>query len=198
MKYIILTTTIILLLMTIVIADESFVFQQNKIFTLDIAMSNNNLSECTTCTCKISIFYPNGTALIRNAAGTNTDGFCKYSSSSNIMGTHSVEMISTNGVDHGRATFEIEITPQGDLIKDEFNNTSIFLIIAVLISIFMYFFITKIIGSMGIFITGIGILFNNPQFGWIGWIIIASGIIMLLFSVMDTGKKRKKRYRRIR
>jgi len=120
-------------ILTLVSADESFVFKQGQNFTIDVAVSNNNLSECLACTCKVSIFYPNGTALVRNDDGTMVDGYCQYTTSSEVLGNHGVEILSTNTVDHGRATFEVVITYTGDKLTLQTVAVYIFSIIVLLI-----------------------------------------------------------------
>lgn len=94
-------------------ADESFIFKQGENFTLELAMSNYDLSECLGCSCKVSLFYPNGSAMIRNTPGTVIDGFCQYTTSSRIIGIHGGDVYATNGIDNGRASFEFEITEYG-------------------------------------------------------------------------------------
>jgi hypothetical protein len=104
---------LLILCVNFVSADESFVFKQSQNFSLDISMSNADLSECLGCTCEYDLYYPNGTTLIRGASGNNVDGNCVYSTSSNTLGVHGGEIYFTNGVDYGKASFEFEITNNG-------------------------------------------------------------------------------------
>lgn len=146
-------------LIFLVNAEESFEFKQGENFTLEMAMALADLSSCDTCTCEVSIFYPDGTTLIKNAAGTNVDGYCHYNSSSDNIGTHGVDIAFNNGVDYGRATYEIEITPSG------FTGTLGFYIIVMLLAFGLMMFgfyaedsIIILFGSVGLFLIGIFII----------------------------------------
>jgi hypothetical protein len=127
--------TIFLIVITFVSADESFIFEKDEISTIDIIMSNNDLTTCYTCNCNISLFYPNGTAMVRNAEGTNIDGYCLYNFTTNILGVYGGELVATNGVDTGRASFEFEVTPDGHKmgVEDAIINFLIIIFLSFLI-----------------------------------------------------------------
>jgi len=105
--------------LTFISAEESFMFKKGENFNLEIAMGDADLSPCLTCTCTVSLFYPNGSTWIKNVAGTTSgDGYCIYFNSTNVLGTYGGEVIFTNGVDYGRSTFEFEITYLGKQLDE--------------------------------------------------------------------------------
>lgn len=105
------------LLTTTVSAEESFMFQKDVLSTIDVSMANNDLSECTSCTCEVSIFDTDGNAVVRNAAGTNVDGYCQYNMTFDKLGIYGGEITATNGVDYGRSTFGIIVTYTGQKVS---------------------------------------------------------------------------------
>jgi len=117
------------LLTTIVSAEESFLFQKGANSTIDVSMANNDLSECLTCTCEVSIFDPDGNTIVKNVAGTNVDGYCQYNITIDEIGVYGGEIIANNGVDYGRVTFGIEVTYSGDNYTTSDSITNVALII---------------------------------------------------------------------
>jgi hypothetical protein len=181
------------LLVGTVNAESSFIFKKSTPFNLELSMGNTDLSSCATCTCEVSIFYPNGTALIRDAVGTNVGGFCQYSTQSDILGVHGVEMVFTDGADSGRANYNLDITESGESFgisqaiilivefgivalffglgwsfKDKWKVRSFFFMFALLMG-------TILLNSVRI-ITGTGS--SMAQMGNMGLIL---GIVVLLF-----------------
>ena len=108
---------IVLFLLPLIVAEESFIFKQNSEFTLNIGMANNNLSDCLSCSCSYSIFYPNGSSFIIKEAGTNDDGFCIYSNNATVTGTYGVQVDFNDSIDNGKASFEFEVTPTGKIVQ---------------------------------------------------------------------------------
>lgn len=82
-----------------------------------------------------------------------------------------------------------------DESMSESNLQNIILIIAVLIfGLFVWRFMTKFLGSMIVFVVGLGLLFTIPSLGWIAWIIIIVGLLMFVDIALG-GKKRRRRRR---
>jgi len=180
MKKILLTLILGMFLLSLASAESSYTFKQGDDFTLEISMSNADLSACLGCTCELSLFYPNGSAMVKNAVGSNVDGFCKYTTSTNVLGNYGGELYFTNGVDYGRSTFEFEITPSG------FTNTLGFYILILVLSLGIVIFGISIadapitiLGSFGLYFLGLWILYNgidslkDPTYTWaIGLIVL--------------------------
>jgi len=142
MRKIFMFLFISMFLISVVSAEESFIFKNGQQATLEIAMSNNDLSTCDTCTCEVSLFYPNGSAFVRNGGGANVDGYCQYNFTPNTLGIYGGELIATNGADSGRATFEFEVNYTGEnfnlqsaLLQLGFVAFLIFFLLFVLFSI---------------------------------------------------------------
>lgn len=163
-------TIIILFLLPLIVAEESFIFKQYSEFTLDIAMANNNLSDCLDCSCSYSIFYPNGSSFVRKEVGTNTNGFCVYSNTALITGIYGVQMDFNNSIDNGKASFDFEVTPTG-IIQTSILDNPIFLILGVLGLILVIFGATK----------------GIPWFGFIGSILfLLLGIYTMIYGFNNT------------
>lgn len=64
--------------------------------------------------------------------------------------------------------------------------TPIIFLIAVLLALAVFIFlkVERFTGSFIVFITGIGTLYAIPQEGWTGWIIMACGFIMVIYSLL--------------
>lgn len=92
---------------------QNFIFQKGEYFTLEFPMTNVNLTPCMQCSCQISIFYPNGSSMLRNSAGRNVLGFCQFINKSEVLGVHGVDLFFTDGLDSGRTSFEFEVTLNG-------------------------------------------------------------------------------------
>ena len=156
----------LIVLIPIITAEESFIFKQGDDFTLEIAMANNNLSDCSACSCVYSIFYPNGSSFIRKADGVNVDSFCQYTNATEITGTYGVQMDFNNSVDYGRASFEFEVTPSGKIISTSQGllvNLSIFIII---------------LGAC--FCTFLGMKVKNP---FVSLSLISFAVILIIFAL---------------
>lgn len=115
-KQIIFMVVGILLMLSLVSAEEVCLWKRGDTFTVELAMGNANLSKCTSCTCEVTIIYPNGSMLARNHSGTNIAGYCQYSNITNAVGSHTGEVIFTDGTDYGRSTFECLSTTTGEKV----------------------------------------------------------------------------------
>lgn len=130
-----LTLFLLILFVPFISAEDNFLFKQGSDFTLDIKVTNNDLSPCTTCNCTFSIFYPDGSEFIKDAVGVNTNGHCKLINSSNVLGIHNGEISLTDGTSYGLSTFAIEITVNGKEKPSE-----ILLVVYTLLFIAIFFF----------------------------------------------------------
>lgn len=116
-----------------------------------------------------------------NLAGTYTGTLGTY--------TYCYEFeLSDSTTGNGCLTFIID--SQEETVDKGITEASIFLLLAMILSITMYLMKSRIIGGMGIFVSGFGILFRIPQQGWIGWIIIATGISMITVGLLEKPSRR--------
>ena len=171
---------LLLIVFPLITAEESFTFKQNTKFNLEISMSNANLSTCFNCACNISLFYPNGSTLVKNSAGVTSDGYCKYNSSSSVLGIHGGEMYFTDGVSSGRSSFEFEITPSGFVNNPTFSFLILILSIGfIILGLWKEDVPITMLGDFGLYFFGIYTLFygiNGVKDTTITW---ATGIIVL-------------------
>jgi len=177
---------VILLVATIstVSADESLIYKQFKGGVLEVPVFENDMSKCTTCTCTISINFPNGTSAVRGVTTGISSNYAVYNLSSNqtsTLGVYQGDIHCTNGADNGAATFEYEVTPTGFVGTLGFY----FLVLLISLGIMVLGFYVKdaplvILGSFGLYFIGIYILFfgidgmRDPVYTW------AIGIIVLM------------------
>jgi len=141
-----LTIIFSIFLLGIATAESSWVFKQNTPSTLEVAMGNNDLSDCLLCTCTMSIFYPNGTSMVKNDAGTNVNGYCNYPINQSVLGIYGVEMVFTDTTNFGRSTFEFEVNPQGIVPSDSRTSAitrSIFFVFGIGVLLFLAFLFIK-------------------------------------------------------
>jgi len=159
-----------LLLIGIASAEASFVFKTNEPFYLEIPMYNNDLSPCSDCACNVSLFFPNGSSVIKNVLGEISDSYCRYNYSLSELGIYGVETYFTDGVDHGRTSFTIEINTTG---KQNGN-----LILPIFLSL------------AGIVLFGFGLYSKNEYIGlFSGMVFILTGIYVMIYglgSYLDT------------
>ncbi len=118
MKKMMILGLAILLLFPIMSAqsDTSYIFKQGQDATLQIPVKTVNGLACTTCTCDMTINYPNGTLLVDNQAATMSNGFASYDLNENqtaTLGEHIVDLTCDDGTNGGSSQFSYEITLTG-------------------------------------------------------------------------------------
>lgn len=155
---------LLVLVIPFAFADESFIFKHGETFALEIPIAKNDLSSCTSCTCEFSIYYPNGSAFIQSISGTNSNGYCKYTSRLYDTGLYGGEIYFTDGVDYGRATFEFEITATG---KQFSTQKAIGYIILYVISILIF---------IALLVFGIYMPYENKKDEMSGYILAVSNL----------------------
>lgn len=67
------------------------------------------------------------------------------------------------------------------------NDIAMYIGVISLLAILTYMKVSKFFGSLIIMLTGMGILYVEPDNGWIGFIIMALGFLMIIYSFL--GKK---------
>lgn len=130
---------IVLLLLPLISAEESFIFPRDYNASLEIPIFQNDISRCTTCSCLISINYPNGSNAVRDAPTTITTNHAIFKlnkTTTQVLGAYKVDLHCNNSADYGSATFEYLVTPNGfQLLTSE--GIIYFLLLGVLIFIFL-------------------------------------------------------------
>jgi len=174
-----------LLAMSMVSAEESFTFQKNQVFTLDIPMANNNLSDCNDCSCEVSIFYPNGSVMIRKAPGENINSYCKYSNVSEVLGKYGGEMHFNNSVDFGKSSFEFLITTSGNEL-----GTAESIIYIIFLFVLIFIFLLFLYGAVRIPFKnhrteeGILVSINDMKYLKIVCMVFSYLMLMAIFGIM--------------
>lgn len=121
----------------VTIADESFLFKQNEVNYIELKMLNYNLSSCYDCSCKITIFYPDGSTMVKNANGTTEQDYCVYNLTPDVLGKYGGEFHITNNVDYGGGVFEFEVTRSGTK-NNQIFNLAVFSVVVGIWLIFTY------------------------------------------------------------
>lgn len=198
-----LISLVILLTAYSVYADNRFIGTQGETLDLKENCFNNNTYCSSLASCNLTVFAPDQRLLVNNQPMQNQLAYHNYT----LTGVQTLDLgvyeATVNCIDNsltGRETFNFLISTNGYATQDkDFTESAFFIGIAILLSIVIWFKISKFFGSFMIFIVGLGVLFQTPEYGWIGWIIAASGFIMLIYALLKSGKKKKKfRYRRRR
>lgn len=164
----ILSFIIFLSVIGFVSAEESFIFREDTNFTLELSMGNADLSPCSTCGCMYNIFNQNG-SLLYSRQGTNANGYCKKTFVITDSGKYGAEMIFNDSTDHGRASFELKITPTGRSNVSILDNS----ILIILVALSLIFLI-------------LALVFKVPVLGFISSILwILSGIYTMIYGFSD-------------
>jgi len=184
-RVIYLSLLFIIIMSPLINSDESFTFQKGQTFTLDIPIANNNLSDCDDCSCQMSIFYPNGTVMVRKGQGTIVNSNCQYSDITEVIGIYGGDMVFNNSVDYGRASFELEITASGSKLGTA-ESIIYILFIVVLMFMFCFFMYASIMipfrnprGDDGKIIN-----INDMRYLKVGSMVFSYLILMALFGIM--------------
>jgi len=101
------------------------------------------------------------------------------------LGTYSYAYCENTGDCYGNTFIVKSVGDQNDTGITSFD---IMIIVALAVALFAYMKISKFLGTMGIMLIGLGILFRNSLYGWIGWIIIATGFLAMIIHLMSDSK----------
>lgn len=72
------------------------------------------------------------------------------------------------------------------------TDVAIYTTLLTAINLIMYIKVSKFFGAMMILVTGMGILYKAPADGWIGFMMMASGFLLVIYSIMSDKKKRRR------
>lgn len=72
------------------------------------------------------------------------------------------------------------------------SDLSIYIVLLSALSLLVYMKISKFLGSLAVFIIGIGLLYRAGSDGWIGLMVMIFGLLMIVNTVFF-GKSRRRR-----
>lgn len=78
------------------------------------------------------------------------------------------------------------------------DNSVVLVGIALMLFLFMYMKISKFWGSLMMMVTGVGMMYMETTHSWIGFLVLATGFILIIYGFLGEGKSGKKYYRRRR
>lgn len=166
-------------------------YEINRPIDLQFQCTIDNAIPSSNTAMNISLYHPSGSTILNNV-GTTAQGLgsFNYTYTFRTGGTYSVKIFCYNGTASYGETNYYSIYGVGNTKDKGITETSIFLILLIVISLFIYMKLSKFLGGFLIFICGIGMLFTIIENGWIGWLIIVAGFIMVVYSLLETGRKR--------
>jgi len=168
-KIFLLVTLVLLLSVTYVTAQSDLVFKQNQQFDLKVPVFFNGTIASSSANCNITIFDPDGDAIIDNQLMTNQNTFHNFTlSSANTLniGDHTVSIFCNDQGNDGFSTFNYLISPSGT--DDNDIGQLILLSVGFLFSVgFLWFGFNKqdpvfvIFGAFVLFSLGLYMLLNG-------------------------------------
>lgn len=184
MKYKLILTMLlgIFLIGNVLALDSLGTFENGK--TIRITQVCNDATYITIS----SISFPNSTTAITETNMTYLGSGEFYYEFLNTLtnGRYDVRGIS-NGCENTFATY-FEITDNSEMQKENYIGIALIILLGIIISIFIYMKLSRFFGGMLIMIIGFGVLFSASSIGWVGWIIIVSGLLTIIYSIMGNGK----------
>lgn len=140
-----LLITFSILLMSLINAEASFTFKQNSNAQLEIPVFEYDITKCASCSCDITIDYPNGSNIIRSASTIINGHYALYnlnksSGTTSLIGNYKVDIHCNNGADNGASTFEYQITPTGQERINAGEGLSLIgsLVVIILVTVFLF------------------------------------------------------------
>lgn len=153
--------------------------------TLDDAIPSSNTAF------NISIYNPGGAIVVNNKQATAQGlGSFNYTYTFTTTGIYQVKMFCYNGTVSFADNSYYNIIGVGNTEDKGLTETTVILILAMIISLFIYQRLSKFFGSMLVFILGFGTLFMIRASGWIAWTIIGSGFLMLIYALVEPKRAR--------
>lgn len=177
----------LLLLMPMVVAES---YEVNKQVNLQFICTLNNEIP-TDADYNITITDPLGNIVVDNQNTTeHGQGSFSYPYTFSMGGAYTIKSFCYDGTYSYSNLEEVEVYGIGNTSSKGITETSIYMIIALIVSGFIWVKISRLIGSMLIFLMGFGILFSISANGWIGWLIIVSGFVMLLYALIEPRRRK--------
>ena len=141
-----------------------------------------------------SIAYPNLTIAESDIemTSTGTGEFYYEFNKTDQLGNYHIRGIS-DGCEKTFALY-LPIKSNIDNISDQ-DNFPIYMLLILVVCIFAYIKVNKLLGSMGIMLMGFGVLFRESTAGWMGLIIMSIGLLSIIITLAFPEKKRMIRKR---
>lgn len=138
----ILILMFVLILTTSASAIETYKLGTNT--TITDAVYNSDMSKCTTCTCEVSVYYPDGSILVLNKLATTVGGYTNYTISSGLIsaiGRYKADFAcNLSSGDRGFDSFYFEVTPTGQPMNS--SKSSLYIAALIILFILLIIFIT--------------------------------------------------------
>lgn len=161
------------------------VFKQN--IPIELRQSGAGFSNCTI----YSVTKPDSTITVINTLMIKNGNNYNYSfTGTSQTGKYIADGYCTEDAGDTVWNYDFQITSGGNERDNSFLGTILILMLVTGISLFVYTRISRFFGSMMIFALGFGILFTIPEYGWMGWIFIGCGFIMVVYSIMTPKRRR--------
>ena len=171
------------------VSAETETYNQNDIINLQYTCSLGGSIPSNSATFNVTIFNPLGKVVVNNQLAT-AQGNGKFNYTFQFLNTrtYKVNMACIDGAKSYTDEGNYEITGVGNTLNKGITETSIFMIIALIVAILVFLKVSKFFGSMLIFVIGFAVLFINPNQGYIGWIIIGAGFLMIMYALLKPKK----------
>ncbi len=150
MKLKIITTLMMFVLLLtptlLAVSDTSYIFKKGDSAMLKTPVKDSGGGACVSCTCDLTVLYPNGSTLVDFQTTSMSNGFASYSLNENqteTTGEYSVDLTCNDGSVSGSSQFSYEITPTGKEITLTSIIANISLMVFFFILILGFYFTTK-------------------------------------------------------
>lgn len=159
-------------------------FEQGECVDIKTILNSSSVTLST-------LSYPNGSIGISEETMTNVAGktfnytFCN----TREIGKYNYDYYDANGEVYVNS-FEIttnEISSNDTAGQIRFG---ILMLICIIITILIFMKVSKMFGSMLVFAIGLGMLRADAQNGWMGWIVMCAGFLMLIYALIEKPKRR--------
>jgi hypothetical protein len=160
--------------------------QQNKIHTL-----SQTCDDCSQVNLT-SMRYPNQSVATMNTPLTKSrQEFTLSFLGTNQLGCYSYGVCGDKEGSYKCENFDFLVQSQSASSDRGVNTTSVFLLFIIIFGFLIWWKVYKLLGALIVFLSGFGVLFTLTEQGWIGWIIIISGFVMLIDALMGSGSGKR-------
>jgi hypothetical protein len=187
-KVVIALLVIMLAFSAVVSASDYLPHKQNTNF--EFAINSNNATECNVTSVTTPTKLDNvGELMVKNGQSFEIVLSGQFFGE---FGTHCVNIVCFDGETYESGSVCREVTAQGYENDNSFLATILMILGVLALSIVLYIRKFKFVGAMFVFVTGFGVLFSLITYGWLGWIIIAIGVTMLVDALVSSPDKKNR------
>ena len=72
------------------------------------------------------------------------------------------------------------------------NDIAVYVFIGIAVSLYVYEKLSRFFGSMMTFLMGLGLIYVAPDNGWIGYMVMTCGFLMIIYSLMAKPKRKRR------